>query len=113
MLYELVIHSQAYATNEWRGATPWAPPSSAVLPAGGGQATYGVRLRLAANVERVNDALLAADLPVAVPLPSPTLHMDMQSARLEVLTPHSLLLVGKRAVVVTGRPHTAHGKQPV
>lgn len=93
---ELVIHSQAYATNEWRGATPWAPPTSAIVPPGG-QATYGVRLRLAENVERVSDALLAAQMPVAVPLPSPTLHLDMQSARLEVLAPPSMLLIGKAA----------------
>ena len=96
MLYEIVIHSRAYASNEWRGATPWAPPTSHTLPPGA-SVTYGVRLRLARDVEGVNEALLAAQMPVAVPLPAATLHMDMTDAQLHLLTPASLLLVGKRA----------------
>ena len=94
--YEVLIHTKAYASNEWRGATPWAPPTSAVIPPEG-KVTYGVRLRLARDVEGVNDALLSAGLPVAVPLPAATLHADMLNAKLQVLTPPSLLLIGKRA----------------
>ena len=97
MLYEVVLHSKAYAQNEWRNAQPWAPASSRVIPAGG-RATYGVRLRLARDVESVSPSLLAAGLPVATPLPAATLHLDMNDARLQVLMPiHHLLLVGMSA----------------
>ena len=83
-----MIHTKAYAQNEWRGASPWSEPTSAILPAGGSR-TYGVRMRLAADVEQVTAALLHAGLPVAVPLPGPTLHMDMADARLQLHLPWS------------------------
>ena len=93
MLYEVVIHSKAYANAEWRSATSWAPPTAAVIPAGG-SATYGLRLILSKDVESVSDALLAAKVPVAVPLPATTLHADMKDARLHLLTPKGLELTG-------------------
>lgn len=36
---------------------------------------------------QVNDALLSAGIPVCLPLPAAAIHMDMQSARLELLIP--------------------------
>lgn len=92
MLYEVVIHSKAYADAEWRGAAPWAPATSAVLQPGA-SASYGLRLRLAENVERVADALLAAASPVAVPLPGSSINIDMRVAKLQVFTPPGLRLV--------------------
>ena len=96
MLYEVVLHSKAYAETEWRNAQPWVEPTSAILP-GGGSATYGVRLRLAADVESIGTALLAAGSPVVVPLPGPTLHLDMTSARLQLLLPYGLAYEGAAA----------------
>ena len=96
MLYEVVLHSKAYAETEWRNAQPWVEPTSAILP-GGGSATYGVRLRLAADVESIGSALLAAGSPVVVPLPGPTLHLDMTSARLQLLLPYGLAYEGAAA----------------
>ncbi|EOD29360.1 hypothetical protein EMIHUDRAFT_463031 [Emiliania huxleyi CCMP1516] len=93
MLYEVVVHSEAYARAEWRGAAPWAPPSSATLPPGG-SATYGLRMILARDVESVGEALLAAGVPVATPLPAATLHADMTDARLHLSTPKGLEVVG-------------------
>ena len=79
MLYEVVIHSKAYAENEWRSATPWAPPTSAIIPAGA-TVEYGVRMRLAEDVEGVTPALLAARRPVAIPQPAATLHSDVSAS---------------------------------
>jgi len=93
MLYEVVVHSEAYARAEWRGAAPWAPPTSATLPPGG-SATYGLRMILARDVESVGEALLAAGVPVATPLPAATLHADMTDARLHLSTPKGLEVVG-------------------
>jgi len=88
MLYEIMLHTKAYSEAEWRSAEPWELPTAALL-APGANRTYGLRLRLAQDVEHVTDALLAAGVPVAVPLPGPTLHLDMTDARLHVhLPPH-------------------------
>ena len=97
MLYEIVLHSKAYAQAEWKNAQPWAPPSSGVVPAGG-RSTYAVRLRLARDVESVVPSLLGARLPVAVPFPAPTIHSDMRDAKVQVLMPtRHLVLVGMSA----------------
>ena len=88
MLYEIMLHTKAYSEAEWRSAEPWELPTAALL-APGANRTYGLRLRLAQDVEHVTDALLAAGVPVAVPLPGPTLHLDMTDARLQLhLPPH-------------------------
>ena len=88
MLYEIMLHTKAYSEAEWRSAEPWELPTAALL-APGANRTYGLRLRLAQDVEHVTDALLAAGVPVAVPLPGPTLHLDMTDARLHLhLPPH-------------------------
>ncbi|KAL1530741.1 hypothetical protein AB1Y20_001640 [Prymnesium parvum] len=86
MLYEVMVHTAAYAAAEWKDATPWAAPTAATI--GSGQnLSYGVRLRLAEDVESVNSALLHAGVPVCVPLPAAAFHLDMESARLELLLP--------------------------
>ena len=44
--YEWMVHSQAYAENEWKNAQPWNPPTSLTL-APGESKTYGLKfLRL-------------------------------------------------------------------
>ena len=91
------MHSKAYAENEWRGAQPWSPPSSAILAAGA-TSEYGVRLRLAEDVESVAPALLAAQRPVVTPLPSATLHADMTDAKLQVLTPTDAMVRYRRHI---------------
>lgn len=52
MLYEVMVHTKAYASTEWRNAIPWAPPTMATIGPGENK-TYGVRLRLAQDVEHV------------------------------------------------------------
>lgn len=53
MLYEVVVHSLAYTSVDWKGAQPWAPPSSAIVPPGANR-SYAIRLRLAESVEQVS-----------------------------------------------------------
>jgi len=96
MLYEVLVHSRAYAEDEWRKAQPWNPPSSRTIAAGG-SAGYSVRLILAKGVEDVNERLLQAGLPVAVPLPGAALHADMGDARLELIIPPNLRFAGALA----------------
>jgi hypothetical protein len=108
-LYEIVFHSKAYAQEEWnyRGVKPdpWNTPTQATLLPGV-TATYGIRLRLAASVDHVPAALVAAGMPVATPLPAASLHVGMQ-ARVDVLLP-SLPLGSRLALVnVSADPPSA------
>ena len=84
-----MIHSKAYASNEWAKTAPWSPPTSSTI-APGASATYGLRLLLAQDVEQVGSALLSAGSPVAVPLPGATINLDMRNARLDILLPAGL-----------------------
>ena len=77
--YELVLHSASYARNEWRTATPWNAPSSALLHPGESR-SYGVRMVLAPSLADVERTLLRHGMPVAQPLPSPVMHADMGAA---------------------------------
>ena len=114
MLYEVLFHTAAYAKQEWRNAQPWNAPTSAVV-APGATRTWSVRLQLAPTIEGVPDALLAAGLPVARPLPSATLHTDLKAARLELLLPSNLELRNASAeppgalAIATRPPRAAAG----
>ncbi len=92
MLYEIVFHSKAYAQTDWRQGQLWNEPTSTVLRAGE-RAEFAVRLRLAHSVETVHEALLAAGVPVATPLPSSSMHVDDGGARVLVDLPPALSAV--------------------
>lgn len=87
--HELLLHSAAYAHAEWRGAAPWNEPTAALVRAGK-PLRRGLRLRLAAGVEGVDEALHAAGLPVALPMPAPTITTQMRAAALWVRAPRGL-----------------------
>ena len=74
--YEWLIHSKAYAENEWKDADPWNPPTSETL-APGASKTYGVRFLLAPDVRQIEDALVADDRPVAVGIPGYVVPQDV------------------------------------
>ncbi|KAI8973100.1 hypothetical protein BD414DRAFT_581054 [Trametes punicea] len=74
-LYEWQFHTLAYAENEWRNATPWNAPSSAILQPRETQ-TYGLRFVLAPSIREIEDALQAAKRPVAVGVPGYILPSD-------------------------------------
>ena len=85
-----MLHSVAYASTAWRGATPWNPPSSQSF-APGQRVSYGVRMVLAPSLEEVESTLLRHGMPIAQPLPTPILHTDMMSAALLLALPPSLV----------------------
>lgn len=81
-LYEWQFHTLAYAENEWKNATPWNAPSSAVLSPGETR-TYGLQFRLSPSIRAIEDTLRSANRPVAVGVPGYVLPMD-QTGRLFV-----------------------------
>ena len=73
--YEWMAHSRAYAEEEWSGADPWNPPTSATL-APGETRSYGVEFLVADEIREIESTLLANRRPVAVGLPGYVLPMD-------------------------------------
>ena len=74
-----MMHTKAYAENEWRNATPWNPPTMATL-APGQSRRYGVRFLLSNSIREIEKTLAAAQRPVAVGLPGYILPMDVEGS---------------------------------
>ena len=74
--YEWMVHSQAYADNEWKGVEQWNPATMLTL-APGESKTYGVRFLLSDSIRNIEQTLAANDRPVAVGIPGYVLPTDM------------------------------------
>ena len=76
--FEWMVHSQAYAENEWKGRQQWNPPSMATL-APGETRRYAVKFLVAAELRDIETTLIANDRPVAVGIPGYILPMDLDA----------------------------------
>ncbi len=76
--YEWMVHSAAYAENEWKKATPWNPPTQATLAAGESR-TYGVEFVTSDSIRNMEKTLAENARPVAVGIPGYVLPMDMEA----------------------------------
>jgi hypothetical protein len=117
--FSWVVHSLAYAENEWKNARPWNPPTSVTL-APGEEKRFGVRFLLSPGIRKIEATLAANGRPVAVGIPGYILPMGtdarlflrhsrpVRSLRVE---PESALVVSK-APPVPGdwQAYTLHGK---
>jgi len=86
--YEWMVHSQAYAENEWKAAQPWNPPTALSL-APGESRTYGIRFLLSDSIRDIEKTLAENGRPVAVGIPGYILPMDID-ARLFLKSPKSV-----------------------
>jgi Family of unknown function (DUF5695) len=77
--YEWMVHSAAYAENEWKKATPWNSPTQATL-APGETRTYGVEFVTADSIRNIEKTLAENARPVAVGIPGYVLPMDMEAS---------------------------------
>lgn len=73
--FDWMVHSQAYAENEWKKTQPWNPPTMLTL-APGESKTYGVRFLISPSIRQIEDTLAANKRPVAVGVPGYVLPMD-------------------------------------
>lgn len=71
-----MVHTQAYADDEWRGVVPWNPPTSTTL-APGATRVYGVKFLLAEEIRNIERTLAQNNRPVAVGIPGYILPMDI------------------------------------
>ena len=75
--YEWMVHSQAYAENEWRNVQPWNPASTLDLKAGESK-MYGLKFVLSDSIRNIEKTLSDNKRPVAVGIPGYVLPQDIE-----------------------------------
>jgi hypothetical protein len=75
--YEWMVHSKAYAENEWQNAQPWNPPTSLELKPGESR-SYGLKFVLSESIRHIEKTLSDNHRPVAVGVPGYVLPEDME-----------------------------------
>lgn len=75
--YEWMVHSRAYAENEWRNTQPWNPPTSLTLKPGESK-TYGLQFVLSDSIRHIESTLSENHRPVAVGIPGYVLPEDIE-----------------------------------
>jgi hypothetical protein len=76
--YEWLVHSKAYAANDWTNAQPWNTPSSEILPPGESK-TFGVKFLVSPEIRDIEKTLAANGRPVAVGVPGFITPMDLDA----------------------------------
>jgi len=66
--YEWMLHTQAYAENEWKAARPWNLPTGIEL-APGESKTYGLKFLLSDSIRDIEKTLADNGRPVAIGVP--------------------------------------------
>ncbi len=74
--HEWMVHSKAYAENEWNKATPWNNPTSKILKPGEVE-EVGLEFVLAPSVREIESTLINYKKPVAQGVPGYVLPMDV------------------------------------
>jgi len=76
--YEWMVHSAAYAQNEWKGVQEWNSPTSLTLKPGETR-DYGVRFILSDSIRNIEHTLAENHRPVAVGIPGYILPTDINA----------------------------------
>jgi hypothetical protein len=76
--FDWMVHTQAYAENEWKQAQPWNPPTAVTL-APGSSRTYGVKFLVSTEIRNIEKTLAAHGRPVAVGIPGYVLPMGIDA----------------------------------
>jgi hypothetical protein len=110
--FEWMVHSQAYAEEEWKNAEPWNEPTQVTI-APGARKTYGIRFLVAPQIRDIESTLMANNRPVAIGIPGYILPMD-QNGRLflNYESPvQSIKVEPERAIEITELAPTKRGWQ--
>lgn len=76
--YDWMVHSKAYADNEWKSAKQWNPASELTLEPGQSK-TYGVRFVVSDSIRDIEKTLAENHRPVAVGIPGYILPMGLDA----------------------------------
>lgn len=71
-----MVHTQAYAEDEWRGVEQWNPPTMTTI-APGSTKTYAVKFLLSEEIRKIETTLTNNDRPIAIGIPGYVLPMDV------------------------------------
>jgi hypothetical protein len=116
--YEWMVHSRAYAENEWKAAQPWNPPTMLSL-APGESRTYGFRFLLSDSIRDIETTLAENGRPVAVGVPGYILPTDIdarlflkspRNVRAMKVEPEAALSISENGFVNGWRAYTLKGK---
>jgi hypothetical protein len=108
--YDWMVHSKAFAENEWSKAQPWNPPTMLTL-APGESKTYGVKFLLSDEIRHLEDTLTANQRPVAVGIPGYIVPEDTD-VRLFLKYPKavkSIVVEPEGALAIQNLPSTKNG----
>ena len=108
--YQWMVHSLAYAENEWRNAEPWNPSTSLELNPGESR-TYGLKFILSDSIRSIEKTLSENHRPVAVGIPGYILPQDVEGRLfLNYDKPVSSIVVEPpSAIEITENSPTLHG----
>ena len=114
-----LVHTQAYAEQEWKGVEQWNPPSSFVLVPGASK-VYAVKFLLSDEIRNIENTLIANKRPVVVGIPGYVLPSDLdahlfvnysQPIRSIDVEPKGSIVVGKEARARNGwKTYTLRGQ---
>src|SRR6266566_7517490 len=76
--YDWMVHTKAFAENEWKAAQQWNPPTSFTL-APGESKMYGLKFVVADSIRSIEQTLVENHRPVAVGVPGYVLPMDIDA----------------------------------
>ncbi len=76
--YQWMVHSQAYAENQWKKAQPWNPPTALVL-APGESKTYGLKFLVSDSIRDIEKTVADNRRPVAIGVPGYVLPTDIHA----------------------------------
>lgn len=110
--YEWMVHSQAYAEEEWRGVEQWNNPTSLTLRPGESK-RYGLKFVLADSIRDIEKTLSENQRPVAVGVPGYVLPQDLEG-RLFLKYNHpvqSLKIEPASAIEIRHDPPTRGGQE--
>jgi hypothetical protein len=108
--FSWMVHTLAYAEDEWKGVNQWNPPTSVTL-APGASRTYGLKFLLSDQIRNIEKTLIADHRPVAVGVPGYVLPMDLD-ARIFLNFPHKvreLTVEPASAIVISEDKPTRNG----
>jgi len=107
-----MVHTQAYADQEWKGVEQWVTPTHVeIFP--GATMVYSVKFLLSDEIRNIEKTLIANQRPVAVGIPGYVLPMDLD-ARLFLNYPHPVSSVEaepKSSIIVNQERPTRNGWQ--
>ena len=107
-----MVHTQAYADQEWKGVEQWVTPTHVeILP--GATRVYSVKFLLSDEIRNIEKTLIANRRPVAVGIPGYVLPMDLD-ARLFLNYAHPVSSVEaepKGSIIVKKEKPTRNGWQ--